>query len=222
MYHFAYGQIVTVIIPAGQRPWNFGEDTKLTMTVEDTHGQDQQAASVDDYLSVRGPAWKGDVNLTTVRVGWVQGLASFTKEETVPKRIVVLEPTAIFDARSAVVTAALERLGDQIRVERVEPFEILDGLENFSGRIEGADLLIFLEATKYYRVLVRMVARTHPRIPVFLAGHGRALLDSEEYPPNVVLFATTLDLLDQAAVPEGMFYFDAATLRSKIVEILSL
>ena len=66
-----------------------------------------------------------------------------------------------------------------------------------------------------------MVARTHPRLPVFLAGHVSTLSD-EEYPPHVTLFAVTKDPLEPLAVFKGMLLFDADVLRTKIVEVLGL
>lgn len=80
MYTFAHGQTITALIPAGQRPWNFDIATELIMTVEDAHGQDQAANSVDAYLRVRGQAHKGHEAITLVKVGWVQNLARLAKD----------------------------------------------------------------------------------------------------------------------------------------------
>lgn len=136
-----------------------------------------------------------------------------------PKRVIVFEPEPVFADRTTVVTEARAGLGDQLTVEWVKPFEVgagLEWIEAFNRKIEGADLLVFLQATTALRELVRKIAAAKTQIPVFLAG-SRHSLSLESYPPNVTLFA-----VDAVTVPEGMSYFDARTLRSKILEVLGL
>ncbi len=87
----------------------------------------------------------------------------------------------------------------------------------FSWRTEDAALFIFLAGLGANRQRCLQLLRRSPQPHLFAVGPAEVL--GAVYPPKVVLFDVTED---PRAGPDGMFYFGAATLRAKIVEVLGL
>ena len=129
-----------------------------------------------------------------------------------PKKVVVLEPSASFFAHAAVANKVLEGLGDQIRIVRIGFTEA-----QTRGSLEEADLFIFLAASADNRKRCRELSKRSSRPHLFVVVPVETSPGS--YPPGVVFFVVTED---PRPIPPEMFHFNADTLRSKIVGALGL